>query len=57
MIHGHTHRPALHQFTIDDRYYERVVIGDWDQYGWFVELDASGAKQYRFDLQSGEVLA
>lgn len=57
MIHGHTHRPALHRFTIDGSNYERVVIGDWDQYGWFVELDAFGARQYRFDLQSGEVLA
>jgi UDP-2,3-diacylglucosamine hydrolase len=57
MIHGHTHRPALHQFTLNDQLYERLVIGDWDQYGWFVELDASGAKQYRFDLHSGELLA
>jgi UDP-2,3-diacylglucosamine hydrolase len=57
MIHGHTHRPALHEFTIGNNHYERLVIGDWDQYGWFVELDASGAKQYRFDLVSGEVLS
>jgi UDP-2,3-diacylglucosamine hydrolase len=57
LIHGHTHRPALHQFTLDGQHYERLVIGDWDQYGWFVELDASGARQHRFDLHSGEILA
>ena len=57
MIHGHTHRPALHRFTIDGSNYERLVIGDWGRYGWFIELDASGARQYRFDLHSGDVLA
>jgi UDP-2,3-diacylglucosamine hydrolase len=57
MIHGHTHRPAIHQFMSDDKTYERIVIGDWDKYGWFVQLDAAGVHQYRFDLQTGDVLS
>ncbi|MES2625715.1 MAG: UDP-2,3-diacylglucosamine diphosphatase [Pseudomonadota bacterium] len=56
MIHGHTHRPAIHKFTSDDKMLERVVIGDWDKYGWYVELDAAGAHQFRFSLQTGEIL-
>ena len=56
MIHGHTHRPAVHKFSRENTGYERIVIGDWDEYGWFVQLDGSGAQQYRFDLQSGHIL-
>jgi len=29
MLHGHTHRPAIHNLS-DDRY--RIVLGDWDQH-------------------------
>jgi UDP-2,3-diacylglucosamine hydrolase len=29
LIHGHTHRPAIHAVTIDDRPGQRVVLGDW----------------------------
>jgi UDP-2,3-diacylglucosamine hydrolase len=56
MIHGHTHRPAVHRFTTNGKTYERIVIGDWDEYGWFVQLDAAGARQYRFNLQTGQIL-
>ena len=29
LIHGHTHRPAIHDFTCDDRQCQRIVLGDW----------------------------
>ena len=29
MIHGHTHRPAIHNLIIDDRLSQRIVLGDW----------------------------
>jgi UDP-2,3-diacylglucosamine hydrolase len=29
LIHGHTHRPACHQFTLNDKPAERWVVGDW----------------------------
>ncbi|MBM4227006.1 MAG: UDP-2,3-diacylglucosamine diphosphatase [Gammaproteobacteria bacterium] len=29
LIHGHTHRPAIHQFDLDGAPGERVVLGDW----------------------------
>lgn len=28
-IHGHTHRPAVHKFTYNERDLERIVLGDW----------------------------
>lgn len=30
MIHGHTHRPAVHRFTLDGRDAVRWVLPDWD---------------------------
>lgn len=33
MIHGHTHRPARHPFTANDRSRERIVLGDWYSQG------------------------
>jgi UDP-2,3-diacylglucosamine hydrolase len=29
LIHGHTHKPAFHQFTIDNEPYTRIVLGAW----------------------------
>ena len=31
LIHGHTHKPNHHQFIVDDKKYERWVLGDWYQ--------------------------
>lgn len=29
IIHGHTHRPAIHDFTLDGAPARRIVLGDW----------------------------
>lgn len=29
LIHGHTHRPAVHRFRVDGEEYTRIVLGDW----------------------------
>ena len=29
MIHGHTHRPAVHTFILDQQSARRIVLGDW----------------------------
>lgn len=34
MLHGHTHRPAVHEFTLaDGRAARRIVLGDWYEQG------------------------
>jgi UDP-2,3-diacylglucosamine hydrolase len=33
LIHGHTHRPAIHAFELDGKPAERIVLGDWYQQG------------------------
>lgn len=43
MIHGHTHRPARHTVSVSGRPAERIVLGDWDRYGWYLRADQDGA--------------
>lgn len=31
LIHGHTHRPAVHNFMLSEEPAERIVLGDWYQ--------------------------
>lgn len=33
LIHGHTHRPAIHGFDLDGQPAERIVLGDWYEQG------------------------
>ena len=33
LIHGHTHRPAIHDFTINGTACKRIVLGDWYEQG------------------------
>ena len=33
MIHGHTHRPAIHTHDVGGRRCERIVLGDWYEQG------------------------
>ncbi|UZE94675.1 UDP-2,3-diacylglucosamine diphosphatase [Alkalimarinus alittae] len=42
LIHGHTHRPAVHKFEIDSKAAKRIVLGDWDKYVWYIEANDSG---------------
>ncbi|GAB3467991.1 UDP-2,3-diacylglucosamine diphosphatase [Azotobacter salinestris] len=42
LIHGHTHRPAVHELQIDGRKARRIVLGDWNHQGWVLQVDASG---------------
>lgn len=39
MIHGHTHRPGIHQLTIDQQKLIRIVLGDWYRQGSCLELN------------------
>lgn len=42
LIHGHTHRPALHEFTIDGHTVQRMVLGDWYEQGSVLRCSAAG---------------
>ena len=44
MIHGHTHRPALHHHTVDGKRCERWVLADWYHSGSYLRVDAAGCR-------------
>ncbi|MDX1406329.1 MAG: UDP-2,3-diacylglucosamine diphosphatase [Woeseiaceae bacterium] len=44
MLHGHTHRPNIHRFTIDGQPAVRIVLGDWFEQGSVVRWDKNGPK-------------
>ena len=42
LIHGHTHRPAVHRLTVDGNEARRLVLGDWYEQGSVLACDATG---------------
>ena len=50
MIHGHTHRPAIHRFNQQGCEATRIVLGDWDQQGWYLKIDEKGYDLISFDI-------
>lgn len=42
LIHGHTHRPALHRHVVDGQPCERWVLADWYTRGSYLKCDAAG---------------
>lgn len=44
LLHGHTHRPAIHEVDFDDRVATRIVLGDWYEQGSVVRWDANGPR-------------
>lgn len=50
LIHGHTHRPAVHQLMLDGQPARRIVLGDWDKQGWALKIDENGFEQAPFPL-------
>jgi UDP-2,3-diacylglucosamine hydrolase len=44
LIHGHTHRPAVHEFELDGRPARRIVLGAWHDRGSVLEWGPQGFK-------------
>ncbi len=44
LIHGHTHRPAIHELDVAGRAHQRIVLGDWYDQGSVLRVDAGGVK-------------
>jgi UDP-2,3-diacylglucosamine hydrolase len=42
LLHGHTHRPAIHPFTVDGRPCTRIVLGDWHTQGSVLRWNRGG---------------
>ncbi|PKM22873.1 MAG: UDP-2,3-diacylglucosamine diphosphatase [Gammaproteobacteria bacterium HGW-Gammaproteobacteria-14] len=50
MIHGHTHRPAVHTLTTAQGSATRHVLGDWGKSGWLIRADADGIQLQEFPI-------
>ncbi|WP_130834282.1 UDP-2,3-diacylglucosamine diphosphatase [[Erwinia] mediterraneensis] len=50
LIHGHTHRPAIHDLKVQNRPARRAVLGAWHTRGSMIQLDASGVTLIDFDF-------
>lgn len=50
LVHGHTHRPAIHKLVIDGQPARRIVLGDWDRRGWALQVDEQGFQLAPFEF-------
>jgi len=44
LIHGHTHRPAIHDLEVEGRPRRRIVLGDWHRHGSVLEWQSGEAR-------------
>ena len=44
MLHGHTHRPAIHDVDLGNQLATRIVLGDWFEQGSVVRWDENGPR-------------
>lgn len=44
MIHGHTHRPAIHQLQINNQQAQRIVLGDWYDQGSILKVSSTATE-------------
>lgn len=42
LVHGHTHRPAVHKVDVDGHEATRIVLGDWHEQGSVLRWGAGG---------------
>ena len=45
-IHGHTHRPGIHE----TKSCKRIVLGDWDKYGWYLAINEKNYDLKKFEI-------
>jgi UDP-2,3-diacylglucosamine hydrolase len=50
LLHGHTHRPYIHQFEIDGKIMMRIVLGDWYESGSVLRWDQAGPQLSTLDF-------
>lgn len=50
MIHGHTHRPAFHNWENENKEFERIVLGDWYSHGYYLKVEGHVFDMVKFDL-------
>ena len=49
-IHGHTHRPNIHNIELDNIAAKRIVLGDWGATGWYLALNSNNIDLQEFNI-------
>jgi UDP-2,3-diacylglucosamine hydrolase len=44
LIHGHTHRPAVHELEANNQQAKRIVLGDWYEQGAWLKVTPTSVK-------------
>lgn len=50
LIHGHTHRPEIHQVRLGEALGHRAVLGAWHQEGSMIKVSTDGVELITFPL-------
>jgi UDP-2,3-diacylglucosamine hydrolase len=50
LLHGHTHRPAIHRFELGDAMATRIVLGDWYEQGSVLRWNSDGPELCKLDF-------
>ena len=53
MIHGHTHRPAIHDITLDGKPARRIVLGDWYEQGSVLRVSSEAVELHGLRVTVG----
>lgn len=51
LIHGHTHRPAVHTHFLKGVSCKRIVLGDWSDVGWMATIEGASSQLLKFPLK------
>jgi UDP-2,3-diacylglucosamine hydrolase len=46
LLHGHTHRQAIHDLKLDDQAASRIVLGAWHEHGNALIFESSSEKKF-----------
>jgi UDP-2,3-diacylglucosamine hydrolase len=52
LLHGHTHRQAVHEFDLHGCPAKRIVLGDWYETGSILRWDSEGPRLTSLDLHN-----
>lgn len=55
MIHGHTHRPAVHEIDLSGQSAKRIVLGDWYEQGSVLVVDKESKQLQQLPFSSQNI--
>ncbi len=50
LIHGHTHRQATHELSVNDKQVKRIVLSDWGEKGFYLSAKKQCVDEHYFSL-------